>query len=106
METSGELTAHLTTGAVVVYVIEWLKASGWVPWIRADSTTLNRLVSAVTAAAVAFGINWTYTPDTGTLVVQGLTLSSLALTFWEWLKQYVVQQLVYDGVVQKSGAVK
>jgi len=103
MESSGEITTHLTSGAVVVYVLEWLKGAGWFPWLTASTKTLNRFLSALTAAGVALGIHLTYDAQTGTAVITGLTAGTIALTFWEWLKQFITQQMIYDGVVQKSG---
>lgn len=102
-ENSGELTAHITSGAVIVYVIEWLKANPRFSWLRAEQKTLQRVVSAVLAAVAAVGINWTYDATHGTLVITGLTSTAILLTGWEWLKQFVVQQLIFDGVVAKEG---
>ena len=103
METGSELTAHLTTGATVVYVLQWLKASGWVPWITADTKRLNRILSALLAAAMAVGINWTYDPTGGTLVITGLTWWAIIGSGYEWLKQFALQQLLYDGVAHRKG---
>jgi hypothetical protein len=100
---NNELTAHLTTGAVIVYAIEWLKRWPVFRWLHADSTVLNRVVSACLAGVAAVGINWNFDATAGTLVITGLTWHAVALTGWEWLKQYVVQQVLYDGVIQKAG---
>lgn len=96
-----DLTAHLTTGALIVYGIEWLKRSGWCPWVRADTKRLNRVLSGVLAAIAAFGITWTYDPAIGgTITVP--PLMALAASTWEWLKQVTAQQLVWDGVVEPT----
>lgn len=97
-----DIAAHLTTGAVVVYAIEWLKASGLFPWIHADSKTLNRTVSALAAGAVAFGISATGDSVTG-WVITVPPLATLMTGAYHWLEQFVLQQLVFDGVVQRSG---
>ena len=78
MET--DMTAHLTTGAVIVYLIEALKRWPAFRWLTVSSTTLTRLLS-----------------------VTGLTLAGATTAGWEWLKQFCVQQLLYDGVIQKAG---
>ena len=96
-----DFTAHLTLGAVAVYAIEHAKSSGLVPWMTADTKTLNRLVNLITAFITSIGIGYTYDATAGTLVVSGLTLSSLALGLWELTKQYVVQQVLYDTVIQR-----
>ena len=102
METGAELTAHLTTGAVVVYALEWLKSAGWCPWISADTKRLNRVLSAILAATAAVGIGWTYEASQGTLVITGLTASGLLTGGYEWIKQFSVQQLLFDGVIAKQ----
>lgn len=96
METGNELTAHITTGAVIVYAIQWAKSSGWFRWLSEDTKTLNRTVSALLAGAAAVGINWTYTAADGTLVITGLTTSGILVGGYEWLKQFCVQQLIFD----------
>lgn len=103
MENTGELTAHITSGAMIVYGIEWAKSSGLFPWITADTKTLNRVASAVCAAAVAFGISMSYDPAVGG-DIHIPSLSALAPGAYEFLKQFVIQQLVFDGVVKTDAA--
>lgn len=97
-----DITAHLTTGAVIVYLLEWLKRSGWASAITADSKRINRTISAVLAAAAAIGINWTYSAADGTLIITGLTAQGVALGGWEWLKQFTTQQLIWDGIADRG----
>ena len=98
MESGNELTAHLTSSAVVVYGIEWLKSSGWCPWITADTRTVNRIMSGIAAAAMAFGISWTYDPAVGGDIHIPM-LSILIGGGYDWLKQFVMQQVIWDGVL-------
>lgn len=95
----GELTAHLTLGAVIVYFIEYLKRWPFFRMLTPETTTLNRVVSAALAGAAAIGIGWTYDGATGTLVVTGLTWGTIVAACWEWVKQYAVQQVLYDTAV-------
>ncbi len=98
METGTDITAHLTTGAVVVYLIEWAKRSQWVP-IDASTKVVNRIINVVLAAVVALGIDWSYDAAAGTLMITGLTVSAVVGAGWEFLKQLMAQQILYDGVV-------
>lgn len=102
-ESPNELTAHLTTSAMVVYGLETMKSQGWFPWITCDSKTMNRVVSAVLAAAVAFGISATGDMNTGWTIHIPMA-SALLPAIWDWAKQYSLQQVIYDGVVQKAGS--
>jgi hypothetical protein len=102
---ANDAMTHLTTGAVVVYFLQWAKAQN-VPvlrWISEDSTTLNRILSALIAGVLAFGINWTGDASTG-WTIHVPPVSVLIAGGWEWLKQFSTQQLLYDGVVQRAGA--
>lgn len=101
METGGELTAHITTGAAIVYLVEWMKSSRLTPWLTIDTKTLNRITSALLAAIAAIGIHWTYNAqlDGGTLVITGLSWTTIMAAAWEWFKQFTMQQLIFDGVI-------
>jgi hypothetical protein len=83
-----------------VYGIEALKRWGWLTWIRADTKTVNRVVSFGAALVIGIGITWEgdfahgwilHIPPGGTL---------LAFAF-EGLKQGAMQQVLYDGVVDR-----
>ena len=95
--------SHLTAGAVVVYALQWLKAAGWCRWVTQDTKTLNRSLSAVAAALIAFGISATGDATAG-WTISIPPAQALIAGVWEWVKQFVVQQLVWDTAVQKSGA--
>ena len=102
MDPTNEVMTHLTTGAVVVYAIQWLKHLSWFKWLSDDTGTVNRIVSAIAAAGIAFGISVTGDAATGWNV--GIPpLVTLAASGYEFVKQFAVQQVLYDGVVQKAG---
>lgn len=102
MEGAPELVTHLTSGAMVVYLIEALKRWGAFRWLNVDTTTLNRALSAGAALLVSLGISITGDADTGWTIHVPM-LSVLTAAAWEWAKQFIVQQVIYDGVVQKAG---
>ena len=101
MDPMNDITAHLTTGAVAVYAIEALKQWPQFRWLTADSATINRVISALAAAMIAFGISatgdieagWTIHIPSGAILMAGL---------WEWAKQVTVQQVIWDGVVSQK----
>ncbi len=101
MESTSEVMTHLTTGAVIVYAIEWLKRLPQFRWITADSGTVNRIVSAVAAAAVAFGITASGDAQTG-WIIHIPSVAVLGTGMWEFVKQFTVQQLIWDGVVSQK----
>lgn len=100
MESGREILDHVTAGAIVVYLIEWMKRSGWCTWLTMDTKALNRITSGLMAAIAVLGITWQYEPTNGDLVIHGLTASAIAAALWEVAKQVCVQQVIYDGVVE------
>lgn len=97
-ETGGEALNHLTSAAMIVYGLQYLKRAGWMPFITEDSSRLNRWISAVAAALTAFGISATGDASTG-WTIQIPSLMLLASGIWEWGTQFTMQQLIWDGFV-------
>lgn len=89
--------AHLTTGAVVVYLLNWIKNAGWFPWLSHDTGAINRVVSMIAAGAMAFGISATGDAQSG-WVIHVPSLDLLLAGGYEWLKQFCSQQLIFDIV--------
>lgn len=97
-ESGQELTAHLTTGAAVVYGIQWLKSQGWCPWLTEHTGAANRVVSLGGAIIAVMGITFSYDPSVGG-DIHIPALSVLLAGAWEVVKQFTAQQLIWDGVV-------
>ena len=69
----------------------------------ATDTRTDPMLLGCAAAVAVIGITWAYDAKTGDLVIHGLTFSSILLLAWEWAKQFVLQQVLYDGIVQNRG---
>lgn len=102
MENTGEIMTHVTTGAVAVYAIEWAKRTPLLSWVHADTKALNRALSGLLAVVAAVGIGWSYDSATGTLVVNGLTWGAIVATGWEAVKQFVLQQILFDTTINRK----
>ena len=94
-----DTTAVLTASAVSVWVIQRLKHATWFQMLTPSTVTLNRLASFIAAAATATGIHVAF--SAGTLTITGLTLSGIAAAVIAWFKSYVMNELIYQGVVKK-----
>lgn len=98
---------QLGTGAIVAVItaeaIEWAKTSGWkrLDWINAHSQGLNRFIGGVAAFVAGLGISWTFDPDTGTLVINGLLASSISHAAIQWVQQQVYYRLL---IAKRGGA--
>ena len=107
MDYSSQIVSQLTSAALVVYALQWLKRSKLFPWITAETTTLNRWVGAAAAGLSAIGIHLAFTATAGTpgsyvITVTGLTLPNVLHGVWHWANQYALQQITYDAVTSKA----
>lgn len=107
-ESGSELMSHITAGGMIVYIIEGLKKSGWFPWMDFDTKRVNQLASFIMAIVAVVGISYTYDPalDGGTLIIHGLSWGAVSTMAWEVCKQYMAQQLIFDGIVAPKTADK
>ena len=86
---------HITTGAVAVAFLNWLKSTRFFPWLTDETVKLNRLAAIALAAVRAVGINYTWNPADHSVLITGLTLAAICGGAWHWLQSYVVQQMIY-----------
>lgn len=104
MESMNEAMTHFTTGAMIVYGIQFLKNAGWFPWLTADSKTIARLVSLAGALIVGFGITGHWDPlSGGTIHLPPLAMMIDGLT--DTVKQYMTNQVIYDTVTKQTTVV-
>jgi hypothetical protein len=98
MESSIGLT-HFTSAAIVVYVMNRLKAASWFPLLQKDKETASRVFSVAVAFLVSIGIHYTWAASSNgghILTLEIPTLSALALGLWHWLNQYALQETLHQ----------
>ncbi len=83
-------------GFLVVWIIQKMKAAGWLKFINDDTGKLNRFLSALAAAAVTAGITVHYDPTGGALTVAGLTLANSLSFLATLLSQGAIQEVLYQ----------
>lgn len=109
----GALISQLTSAAIVVYLLQSLKRTGWytrlAAWMPMKDEHVHRVVSAVGAFLSAEGVHIAFTGD----AVAGWHLSAtippamvLLHAFWDWAQQFALNQLTYDAVAQRAGTGK
>jgi hypothetical protein len=91
-----------TTGAMTVAALNWVKASPWFPWITKEKTTLLRLLSAVAATASGVGISHVWNSADHSLIISGITTTNVALFFWAILKQFAMNETLYQTTKRTS----
>jgi len=100
--------SSVTTAGLIVYAIEWAKKSTWVAGVTPDKKTLLRYLNAATALAAAVGLHYTYTTDglepgmMARVVLDIPTWGTILSGLWAWGQQWVLQQMAYDGLVQRQ----
>lgn len=100
--------SSVASAGLLTYLIEAAKKSALVPFITADKKTLLRWLNALSAAALAIGLHYTYTTDDlapgimARVVLDIPSIGTVAAGLWAWGKQWALQQMAYDGIVAKS----
>lgn len=102
MPVSTELPALISTSALSVAIIQWMKNSslGILKPFSQQSTGLNRLVAWLAAVVAGVGIHWHYDPALGALTVTGLTAAALWSTGINSAKSYAFNWLIYNTAVK------
>ncbi len=91
-----------TFGIVSAYVIELLKQTPFVPFLRADTKTLNRWFGVFIAIAVSLGVSAHYDGASGSLLISGLNSDALMHNGLHALAQWSVQQFTYDAAISQQ----
>ena len=97
-----QVLSQVVMAWVVTQAIQRLKRWKDLPWMTARTDTVNRIVGIILAFFASLGIMFTFDPEAGTLVVSGLTLSTVLAGVWTWVQQVVLQQIIYRGAVKET----
>lgn len=107
MENLDILLTQFTAGGLAVWLINKLKGYMLQIGIVQDMVSkISRIVAALLAALATVGISATFDPTAGVLTVAGLTWAGIGTALWEWLKQYVLQTVLWKGYKATNGATK
>jgi hypothetical protein len=105
MPVSTELPALLSTSALSVAIIQWMKNSllPGLGFINHDSPKVSLTLSWLAALISGLGIHYTYNPDVGTLTITGLTMVALVTTGLQTAKSWGFNWLVYHLALKGRG---
>lgn len=92
---------QLTMSSVVVMLIQWVKGTKLFPFVNENTASLNRVIGWLAAGGAAIGLHLAFDSTSGTLTITGLTLTTMLHAGWDWIKSVAVQELIYQGVLQK-----
>lgn len=86
--TSNILATQLTAAAVSAYLMRLIQKWAKLPWITEHTAGINAAFRAVVSLAATLGISFTWDGTAHTLLISGLTFSTIAIGLWHWLGQF------------------
>jgi hypothetical protein len=93
---------QITAGAVAVFIIQKLKSWEALPWISHYTPIMNRAVAIVSSFLTAIGVHLAYSSVDHTLVISGLSLAGILGMMWVWIKQFALQEYVYQSAANRT----
>lgn len=97
-----EILSQVVVAGLSSYVMERAKKSPYLPFLTMETKRLNGVIAAIVSAVATIGIHFTYDSSAGTLMITGVGLTSLRHGLWDWAKQYLFQQFVYDTAIKNK----
>lgn len=98
---TNEWGVSLVMAYLVTVGMQLWKKSGVAGLSEDHSRIAKRVVAWLVAAASAAGIHASFDASSGVLTITGLLWTSIFESVGEIVRQYVAQQVMYHGVVQK-----
>jgi hypothetical protein len=87
-----------TAGVIANYVMRKFKEWEWVPKIADGAGKINVAMAAVFALATSLGIHTEFDAQAGSLLITGLTWTSVFHFGGDWLRQLALQQFTYQSM--------
>lgn len=107
----GALISQLTSAAMVVYLLQFLKKTSWyarfATWLPIADAHVHRLVSVMGAFLSAVGVHVAFTGSAAAGWHIAATIPPLTVLLhaaWDWAQQFALNQLTYDAVAQRAGS--
>lgn len=102
---AGQLvTSQLASGALLAYLLQWVKQSKFIPWVSEHTKGINYALTGILSLMAAVGIHYQFDAASGVLTIGGLHATAIAHGLWEWAKQWAFQQGAADMIFTKTTA--
>jgi hypothetical protein len=93
----------ITSSAMFVLLIQWLKNAKWFPFLQHGAKWASRSASIVLAFFGQIGVSYTWDPTHRVLALAGIpTLAGILTTLWHVANHYALQEIIYQGAVNKT----
>jgi hypothetical protein len=93
---------QITAGAMAVFIIQRMKNWSALPWITHWTPMVNRAIAILSAFLTAVGVHIAYSSVEHTLLISGLTLTGILGMMWVWVKQFALQEYVYQSAANRT----
>jgi hypothetical protein len=93
---------QITAGALAVFIIQKMKAWSALPWINHWTPNVNRAVAIGSSFLTAVGVHMAYSSVDHTLLISGLSLTGILGMMWVWIKQFALQEYVYQSAANRT----
>ena len=107
----GSLISQITSAAMVVYLLQFLKKTAWYPrvaaWLPIADAHVHRLVSLFGAFISAVGVHVAFTGSAAAGWHFAGSIPPIAVlvhSLWDLAQQFALNQLTYDAVAQRAGS--
>lgn len=102
---SDHTLSSVTTSAVVVYLIQYLKRAKWFPLLEQRGTAVAaRIASVIGSIFSTAGLQWQWMPETHTFLISNLTLSVVVYGIWHCIEHFALQEWIYQSASNKPPA--
>lgn len=104
MDTSTFIVSSGGAAVVSSLFIQYLKKSKLFTFLstKDEAAKANFYFSVFIAGLTSVGLSYTYNPDTGQLIVNGLILQNIVHSLGHWFLQWVAQHVAYKQFVVPS----
>jgi hypothetical protein len=99
---------QVTAGASAVWILQVLKNWKAFPLLQSGQKYASRTASVIAAFFIHGGVSYTWDPQLDVngnrhLVLAIPTFLVFITYIWHWFGQYTLQELMYQGTINKSG---
>lgn len=97
-----QISSQVIMAAVVAYVIQFVKASKYFPWVTAETAKANRYLAITLSGLSAIGIHVVCSKIDHSCVITWTDGISILTILWHWFSQVVYTHLIYRVAVEKQ----
>lgn len=91
----------ITSSALFVLIIQWLKKASWFPLLQSGKKWASRAASLVLASAGSVGATYVWNPGTRQLILTLPTLWTVVVALWHIANHFATQEIIYQSTVNK-----